>query len=212
MKDLLHLIVSPRAGRSHSRQLSNHFVSQWTTRFPDCRIVTRDLRETILPHVTEPWIAANFTAREERSPAMHDEMRLANQLADELIAADALVISTPIYNFGLPSALAAWLAHIILPGRTVTTGRDDAGEDVYMPLLNAPKPIWVCVTAGALGQEPGGPLFSKNGVEPQLRNAFNFIGLHDLQFFYVAGRRALDAQKSRARDAIDTSIAAFFDQ
>lgn len=210
MNQLLHLIASPRAERSHSRQLSNHFVSRWTSRFPNGQVVTRDLRETILPHVTEPWVAATFTPSSDRSPAMHDEMRLSNHLADELTAADAVVMSTPIYNFGLPSALAAWLAHVILPGRTVVIEHNEQGEEIITPLLTAPKPIWVFVAAGEPGLEPGGPLFHHNGVEPQLRTALGYIGLRQLQFFYAgaSNRSAMDEEKSRVRASIDASIAA----
>ena len=42
----------------------------------------------------------------------------SDQLTDELIAADILVIGAPLYNFGMPAALKAWVDQVIRPGRT----------------------------------------------------------------------------------------------
>ena len=206
MKQLLHLIASPRSARSQSRDLSNHFVTRWTASFPNCRVVTRDLRETPLPHVTENWIAADFTPDEARTPAQHNELHLAETLLDELIAADALVIGTPFYNYGLPSALSAWLAHIVLVNRAFSVT-----EEGLVPLLNDPKPIWVCVASGISGYQPGGPLGFQNTLEPQLRHTFGFIGLKQLQFFYAGGdvSGTMEAEKSRALAEIDAALAVF---
>ncbi|MDX3808563.1 NAD(P)H-dependent oxidoreductase [Bosea thiooxidans] len=46
-------------------------------------------------------------------------MPVSDTLTDELLASDLLVIATPMWNFGVPSALKAWIDWIIRPGRTV---------------------------------------------------------------------------------------------
>lgn len=62
------------------------------------------------------WIDAAFTPREHRSPAQSARLAESDQLVAELLAADLLVIGAPMYNFGLPSQLKAWIDNIVRVG------------------------------------------------------------------------------------------------
>ena len=55
------------------------------------------------------WINANFTAAEERTDEQRAVFAASDALVAELKAADVLVIGEPIYNFGVPAALKAWI-------------------------------------------------------------------------------------------------------
>lgn len=68
MNRLLHIDASPRGERSHSRRLTREFVETWKKPNPINTIVYRDIGRNPIPHVTEDWIAAAFTPKNERSP------------------------------------------------------------------------------------------------------------------------------------------------
>ncbi|QNN22852.1 FMN-dependent NADH-azoreductase [Planctomycetales bacterium ZRK34] len=205
--NLLQLDASPRLGRSNSRRLGNYFVERWLAKRPDDRVVHRDLRTFTPPHVTESWIAAAFTPAAERDDAMHRELAVSDTLVDELEAADVLVMALPMYNFGLPSALKAWVDNIVRIGRTFDFDPDAA--DPYTPLLRD-KQAYVIVATGDAGYQPGGPMYGLNHVEPHLRTLFQFIGIDQTTFFYVGndefGGQRLETELATATDRITQTL------
>lgn len=68
-------------------------------------VVHRDLAKT--PGLGDAWQRAALTGP---SP-------LVTELADELLAADEIVVGAPVYNFGVPVALKAWLDLLIVDPR-----------------------------------------------------------------------------------------------
>jgi FMN-dependent NADH-azoreductase len=53
---------------------------------------------------------------EQHSPEMKEARRLSDELVNELLAADHVVIATPVYNYNVPAALKAWIDHIVRKG------------------------------------------------------------------------------------------------
>jgi FMN-dependent NADH-azoreductase len=43
---------------------------------------------------------------------------LSDQLIDDLLLSDSLVIAGPMWNFGIPSSLKAWIDHVLRAGKT----------------------------------------------------------------------------------------------
>jgi len=112
MTHLLHLDASARPGLagkdehgSHSRNLSQRFISQWLARRPQDGVTYRDIGQNPPSFVSHDWIASAFTPEERQQPWMKDALAESDRLVDELLAADVLVIGTPLYNFGMPAAL-----------------------------------------------------------------------------------------------------------
>ncbi len=118
MKTLLRIDSSDRKQGSHSRALADFFQTRWLQANPGGQIVSRDLAETLVPHLSNSTIAA-FTgvkaADESPSP---EAVILSDVLIAELQAADQIVISSPLYNFNVPSTLTAWIDHVVRFGRT----------------------------------------------------------------------------------------------
>lgn len=69
-----------------------------------------------LPFVSEDWVAANFTPAENRTDAQKERLSFSDQLVEEIKQADILVMATPIYNFGIPAALKAWVDMVARAG------------------------------------------------------------------------------------------------
>jgi FMN-dependent NADH-azoreductase len=77
-----------------------------------------------LPIVLD-WIAAHkpdFMCLQETKTAETERLKAAarqsDQLTDELLESDLLVMATPMWNFGIPAALKAWIGLVVRPGRT----------------------------------------------------------------------------------------------
>jgi putative NADPH-quinone reductase len=120
MTTLLHIDASPRGDRSVSRKLSKAFVDQWLAHDPDATVIVRDIGHHPPPFATEAWVAAAFTAPDQRSAYQHDEFRLADELIDELARADVIVIGAPMHNYGMPSTLKSWFDKVIRIDKTFT--------------------------------------------------------------------------------------------
>lgn len=120
MTHILHIDSSPRGDRSKSRQLASEFVMKWHTLHPDDAVTYRDLRKSPIPHVTEEWIAADYTPQEARTSEMTHILQLSDELVDELFAADRYIFSVPMYNFSIPSGFKAYIDCVVRIGHTFT--------------------------------------------------------------------------------------------
>jgi FMN-dependent NADH-azoreductase len=177
MTTILHIDSSARTGRSHSRRLSARFVEAWLARRPYDSVIRRDVGIDPPPPVTEAWIAAAFTKPERRTAEMHATLATSDALVDELERADLIVAGVPMYNFGLPAQMKAWVDNIVRVGRTFGFDRGRAGEP-YWPMLSGKR----LVTLGARGDwgyGPGERLEALNHVEPHLHTVFRYIGITD---------------------------------
>lgn len=183
MPALLHLDSSPRDSRSHSRRLSAFFVEQWLEAHGHDPVHYRDLREFAPPNVTEDWIAAAFAPPDQRSAPMRQSLQISDALVDEFLAADVYVFGVPLYNFAVPSVFKAYVDNIVRVGRTFLFEPEDVNA-TYKPLVHG-KRMFVLVSSGDVGYEPGGPLWHLNHLEPHLRTIFGFIGVSDLTFIYA---------------------------
>ncbi len=180
---LLHLDASPRGARSHSRQLGQAFLATWRAAHPQGHVNVRDVGHEPPPFVTEAWVEGAFAPSADQSPAARAAIAVSNRYVDELLAADQLVITTPIYNLSLPAALKAWIDQIVRVGRTVAI--NSAGFEG----LAKNKRALVIVASGS-DFRPTSPGGAYNFLEPYLRAVLGFIGITDVHFVYAHSQNA----------------------
>lgn len=132
-------------------------------------IVRRDLAAEPLLHVTESWVAANFTPVDDRSDAQRAVLAQSDALVAELQKADTIVIGQPIYNFGVPAALKAWIDLIARAG--VTFRYTENGPE---GLLEGKRAI-IAVASG--GTQANSQI---DFATPYLRHVLGFIGITDV--------------------------------
>jgi FMN-dependent NADH-azoreductase len=185
---LLHIDASPRDS-SDSRGLADLFVREWTRKNRLGIVVHRPVGRDPPPHVTQDWITGVHTPPEARTPTQQEAVAVSDRLADELLSADVILLSTPMYNLTVPSTLKAYIDQVVRIGKTVKL------EDGALRGQAVGKTMYVVAAHG--GSYPkGSPMASLNHLEPYLRTVFGFIGITDVRFINA---EFLDAQEE-ARD------------
>jgi len=164
---LLHLDSSALGAQSVTRELSADVVARWQDTVPGLEVAYRDLDAQPLPHLTGPVLGKADAAAAEES----------EQVLQQFLDADVVVIGAPMYNFGIPSTLKAWVDRIAIAGRTFRY--TESGPE---GLAGGKR---VVVTSGRGGiYEPDSPA---DFQEAYLRHLFGFLGIRDVEFVRAEG-------------------------
>lgn len=214
---ILHIDASARPGRSgtdphgsHSRRLSHRFVEGWRAARPQDRVIRRDVGLNPPSPVTGEWIAASFTPPDQRSAEAQAALAESDTLTAELVAADLIVIGVPMYNFGVPAPLKAWIDNVVRVG--VTFGFDRArGDQPYWPMLAPGKRLVTLAARGGFGYGEGQPYEHMNLVETGIRTPMAYLGLTEadalaIEYDEFADER-LAASIARAEADVDRLVA-----
>lgn len=186
---VLEVSASGRRDGSVSRMLTRDVLDALETREGNIDATHRDLGNGV-PLVDEAWIGANFTPADERSPEQRAVLEFSDTLIAELQAADVIVIGSPIYNFGIPAVLKAWID--MIARARVTFRYTDKGPE---GLLKGKKAYIVIASGGV-------PVDSESDfATPYLRQALGFVGITDVDVI------AADRLNRRADDSIDAARA-----
>lgn len=151
MVQLLHIDSSVQGDRSVSRALTARAAARWRAAHPDGTVVYRDLAAHPLPHLDPLTSAA-----------------LSGELVDEIKAADAIVLGLPLYNFGPPSTVKAWVDHLVAPGLSI-----DA--DTGAGLLGGTELVAIETRGGGYG--PGTPREGWDHAQTWLTHGLSLTGL-----------------------------------
>jgi FMN-dependent NADH-azoreductase len=179
MKRILIVESSPRGSESASRTLAGKVRARLEAQYPEATIIERDLVKDKLPHLDQATLKAMTTRDPVEAGSLKDALHLSDQLTEELLASDLLVIASPMWNFGIPSSLKAWIDHVIRAGKTFNY----AGAGVE-GLAKGKKAILVLASGGVFSEGPWKPW---DTVEPYLRQILGFIGIDDVQTVRAEG-------------------------
>ena len=143
-----------------------------------------------LPVVTGAWVAASFADGDRAA------LETSDVLTDELLSADELVLVSPVYNFGVPASMKAWIDQVVRAGRTF-----QFGETGPVGLATAQR-AWI-VTASAAQDRQRGRL--QHHVPAR---HLGFIGITDVRVIAAAQMQMLgEAAVASAYAAIETELA-----
>ena len=195
-RQILRIDASMRKTGSHSRTLTDQVIEQ-LGKTRDIDIVTRDLANSDLSFVDENWIGANFTDPAERSDDQKAALARSDALVAELKAADTVVIGLPIYNFGIPAALKAWV-DMIARARETFRYTENGPEG----LLTGKSAILVVASGGtALGSEI-------DFASTYMKHVLGFVGIHDVTIIGADQLMAGEAETLAAARARIEALAA----
>jgi len=179
MKKILMIEVSPRGKDSASRAVADTLAARLTRLYPSAKLLRRDLAAEQPPHLDGTTLRAISTSDPAETERLKAAARQSDQLTDELLESDLLVMATPMWNFGIPAALKAWIDLVVRPGRTFRYS--DGG---VLGLAKDKKAILVLASGGVFTE---GPWRAWDFVEPYLRQILGFIGIADVQTVRVEG-------------------------
>jgi len=195
MKKILHIISSPRGDASMSIKLGNAIIEKLQAAYPDSQVKEHDLLKDRFPHLDEMHIASFFTPEENRSAQNKEAIRPSDEAIQEITDADIIVIGTPLFNFGIPSSLKAWIDHIARAG--VTFKYDENGPEG----LVKGKKVYVAMASGGIYSD--GPMASYDFAVPYLRSALGFLGMTDITVYRVEGTMIPTIQDTALEKAVD---------
>ncbi|MGX0890119.1 FMN-dependent NADH-azoreductase [Pseudomonas sp. ADAK2 TE3594] len=185
---LLHIDSSILGDNSASRQLSGEVVKAWQTAEPGVAVTYRDLAADAISHFSATTLVAAGTAAELRNAAQQHEAELSAQTLAEFLAADAVVIAAPMYNFTIPTQLKAWIDRIAVAGQTFRY--TEAGPE---GLCGGKKVVIVSTSGGLHVGQPTG-----TAHEDYLKVLFGFIGITDIEFVRAHGLAYGDEVRTKA--------------
>jgi FMN-dependent NADH-azoreductase len=183
---ILRLNASANPVRSSSRKLGDDLSEHLQQFYSSTQLRERDLNNEI-PLIDAKWIGANLTKTEDRDDAMLKQLAFSDQLIAELEWADHIVLTTPMYNFGVPAALKAWIDLVCRAGVTFRyTSNGPVG-------LLVGKRVDIVITTG--GAPLGSPVDFISGY---LKQVFSFIGIDEVSII-GADQMNVDANSSFAK-------------
>src|SRR5260370_15189827 len=86
---------------------------------PDATVPSRALGRDPLPHLDAAGGLARILPRAQHTAAQAESWALTEELVNEIKEADTIVLGLPLYNFGAPSSVKAWIDHLIAPGLSI---------------------------------------------------------------------------------------------
>jgi FMN-dependent NADH-azoreductase len=196
MSTLLKIDVSSRGKLSISRKLSSLFLEQWVKAHADHKVIERDIAMTELPFLDSAWITANISKLSARTDEQKAMLKLSDDLIGELQQADEYLIATPMYNYGIPAKLKAYVDHIVRSGLTFRLNADGS----YEGLLSGKKATVIIASAG--DYTPGAPAEGLDTLKPYLREILGYIGVTDVTFIQSGSTWKVESGSEQADEHI----------
>jgi len=174
--NILQINASARREGANSTKVANSVVERLKAANPTATLTLRDLAVTPHPVLDEAALGALFTPAEQRTAEQAARVALDDALIAEIQAHDTIVLGVPMYNFGVPVQLKAWIDAIARAGTTfryTATGPEG--------LLKG-KTVYVALARGGLYRDT-----ANDSQVPYLKAVLGFLGLTDVRFIYAEG-------------------------
>ncbi|MDH6253366.1 FMN-dependent NADH-azoreductase [Chryseobacterium sp. H1D6B] len=171
MTTLLRIDSSLRITDSYSRSMGDYFIRQWKKKHPEGSVIQRDVAQRQLPHLNQETVTCFFD-----DTAYSENIQLSDEFIDELYKSDGILITCPMYNYGISSSLKAYFDHVVRTKRTFTYDNGIKGL-----LLN--KKASIISTMGNLQSLTG----ELNPMEIHLTSILNQLGITDISYFPLDG-------------------------
>ncbi|WP_214408832.1 FMN-dependent NADH-azoreductase [Sphaerisporangium fuscum] len=168
MAHLLHIDSSIQGDGSTSRRLTARAAAVWRAAHPGGTVTYRDLGKDPLPHLDHVGGLARMVPAEHHTPGQAASWALTEQLVNEVKQADTVLLGLPLYNFGAPSSVKAWVDHLIAVGLSIDPVTNEG-------LLGGREFIVLKSRGGGYG--PGTPREGWDHAEAWLPHGLSLTGL-----------------------------------
>lgn len=168
---------------SYTRKMSR--ILRESIRGRNVKVLERDVAAKPPGMIDQSFLIAARTPLAHRSPQQADRLKESDELVAEVLASDVIVISCPVYNFGIPAPLKAWIDNIVREGKTYTHGEGRNAKKVYGLLHN--KLVVLLQSSGSCGFQSGGYREALNHADKAVVAVFNELGVHKFETATMEG-------------------------
>ncbi|WP_417528825.1 FMN-dependent NADH-azoreductase [Marinomonas shanghaiensis] len=189
MKNILHIDSSVRrtdnstqSYNSISKSFGRCFIDTWLNKNHQDRVVNRDLGLNPPTFICQDWIAAAFTPEQKRSKAQKLALAESDTYFNEVVQADVILITAPMYNYGMPAVLKAWFDQMLRVNKTFTF--DLARGDFPIEPILSGKTLVLLTSSGEFGFGVGGVREQMNHLGPHIKELAKYLGVDT---FYEIG-------------------------
>ncbi|MFI0472686.1 FMN-dependent NADH-azoreductase [Halomonas sp. HMF6819] len=208
MRTLLHLdasvrkVSNPIPGHdSLSKKIARAFIDAWQGVAPDDEIIHRDVGIEPPAFIDQSWIGAVFTPEANRSEEQHRHLALSDRMIDELTRAHFIVISSPMYNYGMPAPLKAWFDQVIRINKTFSFDLA-RGDTPLAPMLSS-KTLILLTSSGEFGFGKGGVREHMNHLGPHIKTLSHYLGV---ETFHEIGAEYQEFNDERHRQSLNQAF------
>lgn len=217
MSVILHVDSSVRtvsnANPEHdsiSKKLAKEFILQFNKKHNIDEYIYRDVGVNPPQFITQDWIGAVFTPEPNRSCEQRMILAQSDEFIAEIKKAELIVISSPMYNYGMPAQLKAWFDQIIRINETFDFDLA-RGDKPLAPLLSG-KTLVIVTSSGEFGFEKGGINEMSNHLIPHIRTLSKYLGVtevHEVKSEYqeFADHRHVNSLQMAAQKARELASA-----
>lgn len=198
MKRILHLISSIQGSQSHSIKLGRAIVERIQEKYPDNIVEELNLVEMNIPHLTPKALRTFFSPADQLSEEDKQSISLSDELVKQLMAADIIVIGSPLYNLTIPGQLKAWIDHITRAG--ITFGYSETGPVGKV----TGKKIYVAMSSGGVYSD--GPGKANDFVAPYLKAFLALLGMTDVTVFRAEGLKVPGIMEEAMNRAVGSIV------
>jgi FMN-dependent NADH-azoreductase len=202
--NVLHVCANPKpTEESVSKQLAAAFFGKLIELKPEVELVNVDLYDEKPPFYSyELYKRAWYPVFDESyEPSKVEEMAMnyASKQAEQFNEADVLVLTMPMWNYGVPAIMKAWIDQILCPGLAFNISKEDGVKP-----LHKVKSVVLLVSSGGVYKEDD----ERDALTRQIRHAFDFIGIDDLEIVWAEGQTPLyfDDCEERKEMALDAAV------
>jgi FMN-dependent NADH-azoreductase len=194
--NILQINSSVRGAASESNRLANAITAKVVAANPGAQVTVRDLGANPHPVLDDAALGALWTPAENRTAEQAARVALDDAVIAQAQAADVIVLSAPMYNFGITVQLKSWFDALLRAGVTFRyTANGPEG------LLKGKK-VYVASARGGVYNGEADP------QTPHIRTLLNFVGLTDSTFVYSQGHGAGAEASAKASAQADADVAA----
>lgn len=209
MKTILRIDASARVDRSLSRDLADRFVQEWKSLRgdddgDDDSWIVRDVGTCPPPYISQAFIAAAFTKENGRTIEQAAILEPSDELISEVKKADIILLSTPMYNYGVPAALKAWFDMVIRVDETFDFDLK-RGNKPLRPIQHG-KVLVLLTSAGEFGFGLNGFNQGSNHLVPHIETMSYLLGVDTvyhvgIEYQEFGGERH-EQSKNKARETV----------
>ena len=196
MKKLLHIIATPRGDESRTLKVSGAFLESFRSSQPGWVVEDLDLPKENLPSLTAKRVDGKYAllSGKDLYGDLKESWEDIIRHIERFLSADAYLISTPMWNFGIPYTLKHYI-DVILQPKYLFRYTEKGPEG----LVKNKKMIVITSRGGDYSTEQ---MKAYDFEEPYLRTAFGFTGITDITFINAQPMdMGLETQEQKIREA-----------